>query len=93
MSASAAKVAPKTFTQTKNVLQIFTMWLGGSYGYAEKKANDQLWMDHHRERWSKSAKEADEKHKAATAHLPKSSVPEIIPEAFHGLYKEVTEAH
>jgi hypothetical protein len=91
MSTTAAKVAPKTFTQTKNVVQAFVTWTGGWIGYQERSHNDQLWWDHHRSRWAKNAIAEEEAKKQADMKAGKvNKIPEIIPEELHGLYKEVT---
>lgn len=87
MSSTAAKAAPKSFQQVKNVTQWVFATLGGYAGYSEKSRNDKLWWEHHRARWAKNAEEE-------AAKKPKASgdIPEIVPEGLHGLYKEVAGA-
>eukprot|EP00672_Neobodo_designis_P016384 CAMPEP_0174849648 /NCGR_PEP_ID=MMETSP1114-20130205/16683_1 /TAXON_ID=312471 /ORGANISM="Neobodo designis, Strain CCAP 1951/1" /LENGTH=90 /DNA_ID=CAMNT_0016084027 /DNA_START=33 /DNA_END=305 /DNA_ORIENTATION=+ len=84
MSTSAAKVAPKTFTQVKNVTSFLAVVWGGLYGWKEKSTNDALWWKHHTARWAKTAEEQAEARRAAA---PPSEIPEIVPAELHDTYK------
>ncbi|KAH9586502.1 hypothetical protein LSM04_006507 [Trypanosoma melophagium] len=44
----SAKAAPKTLHQVRNVAYIFAAWAGLQKGFAEKSANDKLWVEHQR---------------------------------------------
>lgn len=85
--SSAAKVAPKTFTQVKNVTSFFALMWGSYYGWAEKSHNDALWWAHHTGRWAKTA---EQQQAAASAAAPPSDIPEIIPAELHDTYKTLS---
>ncbi|KAH8619044.1 hypothetical protein ERJ75_000216400 [Trypanosoma vivax] len=44
----STKAPPKTLHQVRNVVYILSAWLGVQKGFAEKSANDKLWVEHQR---------------------------------------------
>ncbi|ESL11949.1 hypothetical protein TRSC58_00292 [Trypanosoma rangeli SC58] len=83
----SAKAPPKTLHQVRNVAYIFAAWAGLQRGFAEKSANDKLWLEHQR----RVRQENVERQHAAHAleelnnNELERTIPAIVPKELQGL--------
>ena len=92
-AAAAAKVAPTTFYQSKSFATLCVALFGGWQGSAEYGANTVTWNEHYKKKLqAKAAALNAEEEAAKKANAPPvtpDSVPEMLPEALHPLYKSM----
>ncbi|KEG14188.1 protein G4 [Trypanosoma grayi] len=86
----SAKAPPKTLHQVRNVAYIFAAWAGLQKGFAEKSANDKLWVEHQRHVRQQNAEKQLAAHALQEANRgaeTEGSIPEIVPKELHELVK------
>ncbi|RNF10044.1 protein G4 [Trypanosoma rangeli] len=90
----SAKAPPKTLHQVRNVAYIFAAWAGLQRGFAEKSANDKLWLEHQR----RVRQEKVERQHAAHALEDlnnngelERAIPAIVPKELQGLVKALKQ--
>ncbi|AYU79390.1 protein of unknown function - conserved [Leishmania donovani] len=95
VSSSAAKVAPKTLNQFRNFSYLVVAWLGFNKGFREKAANDAEWVAHQQ----RVRQQNVERHQAAQAMAEakqnaelETTIPAMVPEGLHEVYKDVEKA-
>ncbi|KAG5502787.1 hypothetical protein JKF63_04555 [Porcisia hertigi] len=95
VSAAATKVAPKTLNQFRNFSYIVVAWLGFNKGFREKCANDAEWAAHQQRLRQQNVEQYQATHALREAQQGtevEKTVPSVVPEGLHGLYKDVEKA-
>jgi hypothetical protein len=94
-SAAAAKVAPKTLNQFRNFSYIVVAWLGFNKGFREKTANDAAWVVHQQKVRQQNVERYQAAHALAEAKRDaelEKTVPAMVPEDLHEIYKDMEKA-
>ncbi|ESS69304.1 hypothetical protein TCDM_14480 [Trypanosoma cruzi Dm28c] len=86
----SAKAPPKTLHQVRNVAYIFAAWAGLQKGFAEKSANDKMWVEHQRQLRQENVKRQHAAHALEELKQDEElerSIPTIVPKELHELVK------
>ncbi|KAG5503203.1 hypothetical protein GH5_04266 [Leishmania sp. Ghana 2012 LV757] len=95
VSPAAAKVAPKTLNQFRNFSYIVVAWLGFNKGFREKAANDAEWVAHQQRVRQQNVERQQAAHARTEAKRDgelEKTVPAVVPEELHEVYKDMEKA-